>query len=90
MDSYFEPALPVEITRFIEYAAAVTWLYRPKSCLLFQMGKDVMVEPEVDDEDLPKLFPRGVEKVRMPSGIAYVRTTRDYGHPSECWDGAIM
>jgi hypothetical protein len=26
----------------------------------------------------------------MPSGIAYVRTTRDYGHASECWDGAII
>jgi hypothetical protein len=82
--------LPVEITPFIESGDALTWLDRPKSCLLFQMGKEVMVEPEVDDEDLPKLFPRGVEKVRMPSGIAYVRTTRDYGHASECWDGAIM
>ncbi|PNF39427.1 Peroxiredoxin-6 [Cryptotermes secundus] len=54
------------------------------------MGKEVMVVPEVEEEDLPKLFPRGVEKVRMPSGIAYVRTTRDYGHASECWDGAII
>jgi hypothetical protein len=54
------------------------------------MGNEVMVVPEVEDEDLPKLFPHGVEKVRMPSGIAYVRTTRDYGHASECWDGAII
>jgi hypothetical protein len=23
----------------------------------------------------------------MPSGIAYVRVTRDYEHASECWDG---
>jgi hypothetical protein len=26
----------------------------------------------------------------MPSGMAYVRITRDYGHASECWDGGIM
>lgn len=42
--------------------------------------------PEVPDEDLPRLFPGGVEKVNMPSGIAYVRITRDYEHASECWD----
>jgi hypothetical protein len=58
--------------------------------VLLQMGNEVMVPPEVEDKDLPRLFPRGVEKVRMPSGIAYVRTTRDYDHSSECWDGAIM
>ncbi|XP_021914186.1 peroxiredoxin-6-like isoform X3 [Zootermopsis nevadensis] len=54
------------------------------------MGEEVMVSPEVQDKDLAKLFPRGVEKVRMPSGIAYVRKTRDYGHASECWDGSII
>ena len=54
------------------------------------MGKEVMVAPEVPDEDLPRLFPGGVEKVSMPSGIAYVRITRDYGHASECWDGGIV
>jgi hypothetical protein len=58
--------------------------------MLLQMGKEVMVLPEVEDEELPKLFPRGVEKVRMPSGIAYVRTTTDYDQASECWDGAII
>jgi hypothetical protein len=26
----------------------------------------------------------------MPSGIAYVRIIRDYGHASECWDGGIV
>jgi hypothetical protein len=54
--------------------------------LVLQMGKEVMVMPEVPDEDLPRLFPGGVEKVNMPSGIAYVRITRDYEHASECWD----
>lgn len=54
------------------------------------MGKEVLVAPDVLDEDLPRLFPGGVEKVSMPSGIAYVRFTRDYGHASECWDGGIV
>jgi hypothetical protein len=51
------------------------------------MGKEVMVAPDVLDEDLSRLFPGGVERVNMPSGIAYVRVTRDYEHASECWDG---
>jgi hypothetical protein len=58
--------------------------------LLLQMGKEVTVAPDVPDEDLPRLFPGGVEKVNMPSGIAYVRFTRDYGHAGECWDGGIV
>jgi peroxidase len=44
----------------------------------FQPGTKVMILPQVKDEDLPKLFPRGVDKVSMPSGITYVRTTTDY------------
>jgi peroxidase len=54
------------------------------------MGKEVMVASDVLDEDLPRLFPGGVEKISMPSGIAYVRIIRDYGHASECWDGGIV
>nr|CAD7409998.1 unnamed protein product [Timema cristinae] len=41
-------------------------------------GTKVMILPHVKDEDLPKLFPKGVEKISMPSGITYVRTTTDY------------
>ncbi|PNF29752.1 Peroxiredoxin-6 [Cryptotermes secundus] len=41
-------------------------------------GTKVMILPHVKDEDLPKLFPKGVDKVSMPSGITYVRTTTDY------------
>jgi len=41
-------------------------------------GDKVMILPSVKDEDLPKLFPKGVEKVAMPSGENYVRTTTDY------------
>nr|CAD7445949.1 unnamed protein product [Timema bartmani] len=38
----------------------------------------VMILPHVKDEDLPKFFLKGVEKISMPSGITYVRTTTDY------------
>ncbi|KAL0267265.1 UNVERIFIED_CONTAM: hypothetical protein PYX00_009585 [Menopon gallinae] len=41
-------------------------------------GTKVMILPHVKDEDLPTLFPKGVEKVSMPSGKSYVRTTTDY------------
>lgn len=44
----------------------------------YQPGTKVMIVPHVKDEDLPKLFPKGVDKVSMPSGISYVRTTTDY------------
>lgn len=41
-------------------------------------GEKVMILPTVKDDDLPKLFPGGVDKVSMPSGITYVRTTTNY------------
>ena len=41
-------------------------------------GEKVMILPSVKDEDLAKLFPKGVDKVAMPSGENYVRTTTDY------------
>ncbi|KAG8231782.1 hypothetical protein J437_LFUL011882 [Ladona fulva] len=41
-------------------------------------GTKVMVRPDVKDEELPSLFPKGVDTVNMPSGVVYVRTTLDY------------
>ncbi|XP_063984455.1 peroxiredoxin-6-like [Diachasmimorpha longicaudata] len=41
-------------------------------------GDKVMILPTVKDEDLATLFPGGVDKVAMPSGKVYVRTTTDY------------
>ncbi|XP_046744104.1 peroxiredoxin-6-like isoform X1 [Diprion similis] len=41
-------------------------------------GEKVMILPTVKDADIPKLFPGGVDKVSMPSGKVYVRTTTDY------------
>ena len=41
-------------------------------------GEKVMILPTVKDEELIELFPKGVDKVSMPSGKVYVRTTTDY------------
>ena len=37
-----------------------------------------MIVPSIKDEDIPALFPNGVDRVAMPSGKVYVRTTTDY------------
>ncbi|XP_018799998.1 PREDICTED: peroxiredoxin-6-like [Bactrocera latifrons] len=41
-------------------------------------GNKVMIQPEVTDDEANKLFPKGFEKVPLPSGLDYVRTTEDY------------
>ncbi|XP_034252877.1 peroxiredoxin-6-like [Thrips palmi] len=41
-------------------------------------GEKVMILPSVKEADIPKLFPKGVDRVTMPSGGNYVRTTTDY------------
>lgn len=43
-----------------------------------QPGNKVMIQPDVTDEEANKLFPKGYEKVSLPSGLDYVRTTEDY------------
>ena len=37
-----------------------------------------MILPSVTDEEANKLFPKGYDKVNMPSGVNYVRTTENY------------
>lgn len=37
-----------------------------------------MILPTVNDEEAKKLFGDRVDKVQMPSGIGYVRTTTNY------------
>ncbi|KAK7861795.1 hypothetical protein R5R35_000564 [Gryllus longicercus] len=55
----------------------------------WRMGESIMLEPSVREEQAAQLFPKGVETVRMPSGLAYVRKTHHYtAHSKECWDGA--
>uniref|UniRef100_A0A6P4EMK9 Peroxiredoxin-6-like n=1 Tax=Drosophila rhopaloa TaxID=1041015 RepID=A0A6P4EMK9_DRORH len=41
-------------------------------------GTKVMILPTVTDEEAQKLFPKGFDKVSMPSGVNYVRTTENY------------
>ncbi|XP_033346626.1 peroxiredoxin-6-like [Bombus vosnesenskii] len=41
-------------------------------------GEKVMILPTVKDEELTKLFPKGVDKVSMPSGKVYICTTTNY------------
>jgi peroxiredoxin 6 len=37
-----------------------------------------MVLPTIKDDEVPKLFPQGVERVEMPSGKNYIRKTFPY------------
>ncbi|CAH0553362.1 unnamed protein product [Brassicogethes aeneus] len=46
-------------------------------------GEKVMILPEVSDREAENLFPGGVDKVSMPSGITYVRTTTRYNIKSK-------
>ncbi|KAB0800662.1 hypothetical protein PPYR_06401 [Photinus pyralis] len=41
-------------------------------------GEKVMILPTVSDVEADTLFPGGVDRVSMPSGISYVRTTTHY------------
>ncbi|KAL5281656.1 TPX4.2 family protein [Megaselia abdita] len=41
-------------------------------------GTKVMILPHVSDAEAEKLFPGAVDKVSMPSGVNYVRTTEKY------------
>jgi len=41
-------------------------------------GEKVMILPEVSEADADKLFPKGIDRVKMPSGNNYVRTTTNY------------
>jgi len=41
----------------------------------WKCGGDVMVQPSIKDDDLEKLFPKGVRVHKLPSGKSYVRCT---------------
>ncbi|XP_073242975.1 peroxiredoxin-6-like [Porites lutea] len=41
----------------------------------WKAGGDCMVLPTVKQEDVPKLFPKGVKVTKMPSGKSYMRFT---------------
>ncbi|XP_065348930.1 peroxiredoxin-6-like [Cloeon dipterum] len=41
----------------------------------WKVGDKCMVQPSVPDSALPEMFPKGVEKVEVPSGKGYIRMT---------------
>lgn len=41
-------------------------------------GEKVMVLPDADQAEIKKIFPDGLDEVKMPSGRVYIRTTTDY------------
>lgn len=45
---------------------------------MFKPGEKVMILPTVTDADADNLFDNKVDRVGMPSGINYVRTTTNY------------
>lgn len=44
----------------------------------FQPGDRVVILPHVDDTLADRVFPRGIDRVGMPSGKGYLRTTTNY------------
>lgn len=42
----------------------------------FQKGDSCMVLPTVKDEEIPTLYPNGVEVINVPSGKKYLRMTQ--------------
>lgn len=41
-------------------------------------GEKVMVLPDADQSEVKRIFPKGLDEVKMPSGKVYIRTTTDY------------
>lgn len=41
-------------------------------------GEKVMIVPHIDDELVDRIFPKGVERIGIPSGKNYLRTTDNY------------
>lgn len=46
--------------------------------ICFQPGEKVMILPDVSEDVANKTFPKGIDRVGMPSGKNYVRTTTNY------------
>ncbi|GLH08265.1 Peroxiredoxin 1 [Gryllus bimaculatus] len=67
-----------EILRCIDSLQLVSRLKVVATPANWTPGEKVMILPSVKEEELPRLFPKGVDKVSMPSGKVYVRTTTDY------------
>ena len=55
----------LQLTANCKCATPVNW----------KQGEEVIVAPGIKNEDLPKLFPKGVKTVKVPSGKDYLRVT---------------
>lgn len=64
----------------------IKFTLRLSGLLFLKMGEDVLLQPNIPPVDEARLFPRGVRKLNLPSGLAYVRYTADYPMPHECWE----
>lgn len=58
----------LQLTATKKVATPVNW----------KVGDEAMVVPSVKDEDLEKIFPKGVRKEEVPSKKNYMRFTTDY------------
>jgi len=63
-----------EILRCVD-SLQLTAKYRVATPADWKMGDRCMVVPSVTAEELPKLFPNGVETCQVPSGKEYIRMT---------------
>lgn len=63
-----------EILRLID-SMQVTDKNKVATPVDWKLGDRCMVLPTVKDENLPKLFPKGVEVTEVPSGKKYIRKT---------------
>lgn len=53
-------------------------LFHMKFEYLTKPGEKVMILPTVNDTEADQLFNKEVDRVGMPSGIQYLRTTTNY------------
>jgi peroxiredoxin 6 len=63
-----------EILRVID-SLQLTDKYKVATPVNWSKDGYCMVLPQIKDEDIPALYPKGVEKVKMPSGKNYIRKT---------------
>lgn len=67
-----------EILRVIDSLQLVDRVPQIATPANWQPGEKVMILPTITDADADKLFDGRVDRVGMPSGKNYVRTTTNY------------
>jgi hypothetical protein len=59
----------------LHYCLVQKTSYTLLQCFVFQQGDKVMVAPWVKPDDYGKLFQKGVDEAKVPSGKNYLRLT---------------